>query len=178
MKCEPMCSASFKLNSCANQFSAMLGVELDLCILLQDADLYGHGGHSPAFVPTFGSVLPTQMVSCMSQVSLSMASLEMDAINFTCSPTTLKATALQPISMSISAIYTPSLVMHACYQHVKQDHTYSKHGLTFVMTCTLHVGLVLQCHHIKSHFKFVHTHTATCYRGYWLRHQRYTVANT
>lgn len=26
-----------------------------------DADLYGHGGHSPAFVPTFGSVLPTQM---------------------------------------------------------------------------------------------------------------------
>ncbi|KAL3135835.1 hypothetical protein ABBQ32_007395 [Trebouxia sp. C0010 RCD-2024] len=26
-----------------------------------DADLYGHGGHSPAFVPTFGSVLPTDM---------------------------------------------------------------------------------------------------------------------
>ncbi|DBB08133.1 hypothetical protein WJX82_009623 [Trebouxia sp. C0006] len=26
-----------------------------------DADLYGHGGHSPAFVPTFGSVLPTRM---------------------------------------------------------------------------------------------------------------------
>ncbi|DBA81000.1 TPA: hypothetical protein ACH3X2_007206 [Trebouxia sp. C0005] len=26
-----------------------------------DADLYGHGGHSPAFVPTFGSVLPTSM---------------------------------------------------------------------------------------------------------------------
>ncbi len=29
---------------------------------VQDADLYGHGGHSPAFVPTFGSVLPTKMV--------------------------------------------------------------------------------------------------------------------
>jgi len=29
---------------------------------VQDADLYGHGGHSPAFVPTFGSVLPTRMV--------------------------------------------------------------------------------------------------------------------
>ena len=31
-------------------------------ICVQDADLYGHGGHSPAFVPTFGSVLPTRMV--------------------------------------------------------------------------------------------------------------------
>ena len=29
---------------------------------VQDADLYGHGGQSPAFVPTFGSVLPTRMV--------------------------------------------------------------------------------------------------------------------
>lgn len=120
MKYEPMFSASFKLNSCANQFSAMLGVELDLCNLLQDADLYGHGGHSPAFVPTFGSVLPTQMVSCMSQISLSVASLEMDAINFTCSHRTLKATAMQAIPM-----VTPSIVMHACWQHVKQYHTYS-----------------------------------------------------
>ena len=69
MKYEPMCSVSVKLNSCTNQCSAMLGVELDLCNLLQDADLYGHGGHSPAFVPTFGSVLPTQMVSCNITVS-------------------------------------------------------------------------------------------------------------
>ena len=32
-------------------------------VTVQDADLYGHGGHSPAFVPTFGSVLPADMVS-------------------------------------------------------------------------------------------------------------------
>ncbi len=35
-------------------------VKIVSCV--QDADLYGHGGHSPAFVPTFGSVLPTRMV--------------------------------------------------------------------------------------------------------------------
>lgn len=30
---------------------------------VQDADLYGHGSHAPTYVPVFGSVLPTQMVS-------------------------------------------------------------------------------------------------------------------
>ena len=114
---------------------------------LQDADLYGHGGHSPAFVPTFGSVLPTDMVSYAGEIMMHQLSIQSTTCSYllllrrlsvTCCPAlpcpALPCPALPCPALSFASICIPCLgtaQIHAACVHMEMHCLFSWHGQVF-----------------------------------------------